>query len=77
MLSGILRSESAIKMSIHIMNAFVSMRKFLIENGQLFIRLDTIEKRHIQCKARDHVCRYAIFVMKSQGFHNIDPYDLQ
>ena len=28
MLSGIIRSESAIKMSIHIMNAFVSMRKF-------------------------------------------------
>ena len=39
MLSGLLRSEIAIQVSIKIMNAFVEMRKFLIENGQMFNEL--------------------------------------
>lgn len=43
MLSGLLRNEIAIKVSINIMNAFVEMRKFISLNGQLFERL-TFEK---------------------------------
>ncbi len=36
MLSGILRSDLAIEISIKIMNAFVNMRKFLLENASIF-----------------------------------------
>jgi len=48
MLSGVLRSETAVKVSIQIMRAFVVMRKFITENGELFSQLDKIEKRQIK-----------------------------
>jgi len=48
MLSGILRSDTAVKMSIQIMNAFVTMRKFIINNAQLFQRIDIVEKRQLK-----------------------------
>ena len=47
MLAGILRSDVAIKVNIEIMRAFVSMRRFITENAQVFNRIDTIEKRQI------------------------------
>jgi hypothetical protein len=43
MLSAVLRSDIAIKVSIEIMNAFVEMRKMLVNNAALFHRLDNIE----------------------------------
>ena len=48
MLSGLLRNEIAIKVSINIMDAFVEMRKFLVTNGQVFERLSNVE-----CKLLD------------------------
>lgn len=48
MLSSVLRSETAVKISIQIMNAFVGMRKFLTTNAQIFQRINTIEKRQLQ-----------------------------
>lgn len=48
MLSGVLKSETAVKMSIQIISAFVAMRKFIINNAQLFQRIDTVEKRQIK-----------------------------
>lgn len=51
MLSAILRSETAVRTSIHIMNAFVAMRKFITTNAQIFQRLDVVEKRQIEYKA--------------------------
>ncbi len=48
MLSGILKSETAVKMSIQIINAFVAMRRFIINNAQLFQRIDTVEKRQLK-----------------------------
>jgi hypothetical protein len=45
MLSAVLRSETAVKMSIQIINAFVAMRHFLISNAQIFQRLETVERR--------------------------------
>ncbi len=47
MLSAVLKSETAIKVSILIMNAFVGMRKFLSENASIFSRLDNIEKKQL------------------------------
>ncbi|RRA95598.1 ORF6N domain-containing protein [Paenimyroides viscosum] len=48
MLSGVLKSTVAIRVSIEIMNAFVEMRKVLISNAALFHRLDKIELRQLE-----------------------------
>src|SRR3990170_5325119 len=48
MLSGVLRSDIAVKMSIQIISAFVAMRKFIINNAQLFQRIDSVEKRQLK-----------------------------
>ena len=40
MLSGVLRSDMAVKMSIQIINAFVAMRRFIATNAQIFQRLE-------------------------------------
>jgi phage regulator Rha-like protein len=48
MLSGVLRSDTAVKVSIQIMSAFVAMRKFLLTNAQLFQRMDRTEQKLIE-----------------------------
>jgi len=50
MLSGVLKSDVAVYMSIHIMTAFVEMRKIIHTNSQLFIRMDIVEQRQIEQK---------------------------
>lgn len=52
MLSAVLRSETAIKMSIRIINAFVEMRKFILNNAQLFQRLEGVEIKQIETDKR-------------------------
>jgi len=47
MLSGVLKSDTAVKISIQIMSTFVAMRKFIASNVQIFQRLDLIEKNQI------------------------------
>ena len=48
MLSAVLRSDTAIKVSIKIINAFVEMRRFMQSNSNiLFARLDSVERRRI------------------------------
>jgi hypothetical protein len=42
-LSAVLTSDRAVEVSIQIMRAFVSMRKFILTNAQIFQRLDTLE----------------------------------
>ena len=48
MLSGILKNDIAINVSINIMRAFIEMRKFLNNNGQVFERLTTLEYKQIE-----------------------------
>ena len=48
MLSGLLKNNIAVQVSINIMNAFVEMRKFLIKNGQIFERLTNIEYKLLE-----------------------------
>lgn len=43
MLSSVLRSKTAIEMNIRIMRAFTAMRSFLMNNAQMFQRLETVE----------------------------------
>ena len=45
MLSAVLRSEMAIKVSIDIMNAFVAMRHYLHRNADLINRVNSIENK--------------------------------
>ncbi|MBU4487202.1 MAG: ORF6N domain-containing protein [Candidatus Delongbacteria bacterium] len=48
MLSAVLKSEIAVKMSIKIMKAFIEMRKFIQANAQVFQRLDRVELNQIE-----------------------------
>ncbi len=48
MLSAVLNTERAITASIQIMQAFVSMRKFIFNNAALFQRLDKVETKQIE-----------------------------
>ena len=50
MLSGILRSDIAIQVSIRIMNSFVEMRRFIANNALLFEKVSNIELKQIEYK---------------------------
>jgi hypothetical protein len=52
MLSGILHSKTAISVSIAIMEAFVAMRHFLMNNGGMVQRLANVESKVIDQDAR-------------------------
>lgn len=48
MLSTVLRSETSIRVSIRIMDAFVAMRRFMVTNAEVFQRLSTMEYHHLE-----------------------------
>jgi len=48
MLATVLHSDTAVQMSIRIMDAFVAMRHFLVSNAQVFQRLETIEYHQLE-----------------------------
>ena len=48
MLSGLLKNEVAIEVSIKIVESFVEMRKFISSNGQLFERLTNVEYKLLE-----------------------------
>ena len=50
MLSAVLKSETAIKISIRIMEAFVEMRHLIASNAQIFQRLDSVETKQLEYK---------------------------
>ena len=56
MLSSVLKSETAIKVNIAIMRAFVAMRQYLYENGGLIHRLSNVESAVLDqgAKLLDH-----------------------
>jgi len=45
MLSAVLRSDVAVRVSIQIINAFVEMRSFIQSNASLFQRIDAVEHK--------------------------------
>lgn len=47
MLSAVLRSETAIAVSVRIMNAFVEMRRFIASNALMLGRIDAVERRQL------------------------------
>ncbi|MBR1654195.1 MAG: ORF6N domain-containing protein [Clostridia bacterium] len=48
MLSAVLHSDKAIEVSIKIINAFIEMRKFIINNQMLFEKISNIELKQIE-----------------------------
>lgn len=48
MLSGVLRSDVAVQVSIRIMNSFVEMRHFISNNALLFERISSIELKQLE-----------------------------
>ena len=55
MLSGLLKNEVAVAVSINIMNTFVEMRRFLYNNGQVFERLTNIEYKMLEYDKKFHL----------------------
>lgn len=47
MLSGVLKSEVAVRVSIQIMSEFVAMRKVIQTNSQIFTRLEVVEQKQL------------------------------
>lgn len=52
MLSAILKSKTAVKVSIQIMQAFVTMRHFIQNNAQLFTEINKMKKHQIEADKR-------------------------
>ncbi len=52
MLSGLLRSETAIQANIIIMRAFVAMRRFMSANSDMFRRIDLLDRRQIETERK-------------------------
>ena len=48
MLSALLKSDIAVKVSINIMKAFIEMRKFISSNGSIFERLTKVEYKLLE-----------------------------
>jgi len=63
MLAGVLRSETAVKMSIQIINAFVVMRKFIINNAPLFL------PRNRYCLKKEKTAKHEI--RKDEKFEKV------
>jgi len=51
MLSGVLRSRTAIEVNIRIMRAFTAMRHFLVNNADMFQRLAVVEQNQLAIAA--------------------------
>ena len=48
MLSAVLRSDDAIRLSVNIMNAFVKMQRFLTENALMFDKVNSLELKQLE-----------------------------
>lgn len=55
MLSTVLKSQTAVEVNIRIMRAFITMRRFIATNAQLFQRLETIEYHQLEMKQHQEV----------------------
>ncbi len=80
MLSALLKSDIAIKVSINIMKAFIEMRKFILNNGRIFERLTTMEYKMLEHdkkfdKVFDELQKNKEEEFKQQVFFNGQIYD--
>ena len=63
MLSAVLRSETAIKVSIQIIKAFVEMKRFISNNAAIFQRLENVEIKQYEerCSQQKHTNKSAFY----------------
>jgi len=47
-LSGVLKSKNAVEVNIQIMRVFVSMRKFIFKNAELFQKIASVEHKQLE-----------------------------
>lgn len=73
MLSTVLHSQTAIAVSIKIMDAFVAMRRFIATNAQLFQRLETIEYHQLEMKQHQEMADKRIDEVFKRLDANIPP----
>ena len=52
MLSSVLNSDTAIEVSIKIINAFVEMRKIIFDNNFIHFRIDKIERKQLESEQK-------------------------
>ncbi len=52
MLSAVLRSKTAVDVSVQIMQAFVAMRNFMLSNAEMFRRIDSLEIRQLHTEKK-------------------------
>ncbi len=71
MLSAVLRSETAVKMSVEIIKAFVEMRKFIINNADIFNRLTKLENKQISTDGKIDILLNALQSNELQPKHGI------
>ena len=67
MLAAVLRSDTAVRMSIKIIDAFVAMRRTLASIGPVLARIETVERRQITDQSRNEARFDAIFEKMSEG----------
>jgi hypothetical protein len=48
MLSSVLRSDKAVEINVKVVNAFISMRKFIQAESNLYFRIESLETKQIQ-----------------------------
>ena len=53
MLASVLRSETAVRVSLAVIDAFIAMRRLLIANAEVFKRIETVERRQIADQAQN------------------------
>ena len=51
-LSGVLTSDKAIDLHVHIMRAFIEIRRFVKDNALLFHRVDRLEKQQVMTETK-------------------------
>ena len=66
MLSAVLHSDTAVRVSILIMNAFVEMRKLVLNQSGLFQRLDKLELKQIESDQKFERIFNALEINKQQ-----------
>ena len=73
MLSTVLRSKTAINVSIQIMDAFTAMRQFIASNAQIFQRLDVMEQNQLAIVAHQTETDYKL----EEVFRRLDSGNVQ
>ena len=64
MLSAVLNSKTAVKVSIQIINAFVEMRRFIVANAGIFQRLNKVEQKQLEI---DEKFKYIFNALEDKG----------